>query len=167
MVLWYNYAMLERNIYTAISVQNHESLYAQNQLLIAENNALKTQGTLQNAKIQELKQAYELLQSQLETFKRMIFGSKSERFIDPDSHQPSLLDDSEFPELESVGEQVAEEQIQIAAHTRKKKVNSNKVLPRRQVLIPLSEEELICECGACKKIIRTEIKEIINYRRVA
>lgn len=163
MMLWYNYAMLESKIHHAISAQNHESLYAQNQLLIAKISSLETQNALQKTQIQELKQAYELLQSQLETFKRMIFGSKSERFIDPDSHQPSLLDDPEFPELESIGEQVAEEQIQIAAHIRKKKVNSNKVLPRRQVLIPLSEEELICECGACKKVIRTEIKEIINY----
>ena len=111
MVLWYNYAMLERSIYTAISVQNHESLYAQNQLLIAKISSLETQNALQKVQIQELKQAYELLQSQLETFKRMIFGSKSERFIDPDSHQPSLLDDPEFTELEAVGEQTAHFQI--------------------------------------------------------
>ena len=155
--------MLERSIYTAILVQNHESLYAQNQPLIAKISSLETQNALQKVQIQELKQAYELLQSQLETFKRMIFGSKSERFIDPDSHQPSLLDDLEFTELEAAGEQTPESEIQIAAHTRKKKVNTDKVLPRRILLIPLTKAELACECGACKRIIRTEVKEVINY----
>lgn len=163
MVIWYNNAMFQNQIYSALSHQNYESPYAQNKLLIAKINLLETENALLKRQIEEQKQAYEFLQSQLEVLKRMIFGSKSERFIDPESKQPSLLDDPEFAELEASGEQTPDAEIQIAAHTRKKKVNPNKILPRRPVFIKLTKEELLCDCGTCKKIIRTEVKEIINY----
>ena len=156
MGLWYNYAMLKNLVTTVFNQQTHEATYAREQLLIAENKLLKEQN-------KELKQAYDFLQSQLDALKRMIFGSKSERFIDPESKQLSLLDDQDFSEIDSNGARIPEKLIQIASHSRKKKVNPHKSLPRRKMIITLTEAEMLCECGACKDVIRTEVKEIINY----
>jgi transposase len=127
------------------------------------NEQLRAQILAKDIQIVHLKEAYDYLQSQLDALKRMIFGSKSERFIDPDSKQPSLLDEQDFTNVDATGAKIPEELIQVAPHSRKKKVNPHKSLPRRKVIITLTEAEMLCECGACKDVIRTEIKEIINY----
>jgi transposase len=148
--------MLKSLATTVYNQQIHETIYTHDQLLIAENKLLKEQ-------IKELKQAYDFLQTQVDALKRMIFGSKSERFIDPESKQPSLLDEQDFSDVEATGVQIPEKLIQVAPHSRKKKVNPHKSLPRRKVIITLTEAEMLCECGTCKDVIRTEVKEIINY----
>ena len=124
---------------------------------------LHAQLLAKDMQIAHLKESYDFLQSQLDALKRMIFGSKSERFIDPESKQPSLLDDQDFSEVDAAGAEIPENLIQVAPHSRKKKVNPHKSLPRRKVIITLTEAEMLCGCGACKDVIRTEVKEIINY----
>ena len=156
MVLCYNIGMLKNPISAASQQQINESLHAQ---LLAKNEIIQAK----DQQIEQLKDAYEFLQSQLDALKRMIFGSKSERFIDPESKQPSLLDEPEFSELEADGAEIPEQLTKVAPHTRKKKVNPHKSLPRRKVIIMLTEAEMLCGCGACKELIRTEVKEIINY----
>ncbi len=156
MVLCYNYAMSKNQVSAASQQQINEQLHAKS---LAKDEIIKAK----DIQIAQLKDAYDFLQSQLDALKRMIFGSKSERFIDPESKQPSLLDEQDFPELDAAGAQIPEKLIQIAAHSRKKKVTPHKSLPRRKITIALTEAEMLCECGACKDVIRTEVKEIINY----
>ena len=60
------------------------------------------------------------LQVQLDALKRMIFGSKSERYIDPESKQVSLFDDNSFTEIEANGKQITDESVTVAFHTRQK-----------------------------------------------
>lgn len=69
-----------------------------------------------------------------------------------------------FANAEASGEQLPEETSEVAVHTRKKKNKDKKDLPRRIEIIPLSEEDKHCSCGACKTVIRYETKESIHYQ---
>jgi len=110
-------------------------------------------------------QAYDSLQHQVKELLRNRFGKKSERFIDPENPQMSLFDaDEKFSTADAAGDLITEEEITIPAHKRKKKTKGNKELPRRIEIIPLSDADRICSCGACKDIIRYETKEMIDYQ---
>ena len=109
-------------------------------------------------------QAYDSLQHQVKELLRNRFGKKSERFIDPEHPQMSLFGDNEkFSTADAAGDLITQDEITIPAHTRKKKSAITKPIPRRIEIIPLSEAERTCACGACKTIIRYEPKEMIDY----
>ena len=148
--------MLKKPPNSATDQQINEQLHAQ---FLAKDEIIRAK----DMQIAQLKESYDFLQSQLDALKRMIFGSKSERFIDPESKQPSLLDEQDFSDVDATGAEIPGKLIQVSPHSRKKKVNPHKSLPRRKVIITLTEAEMLCECGACKDVIRTEVKEIINY----
>lgn len=74
-------------------------------------------------------------------------------------------DDRElFSQADAAGAALTEEETQIAAHTRKKKKKTEKELPRRVEIIPVSDEDKQCACGACKTVIRYETKELLHYQ---
>lgn len=68
-----------------------------------------------------------------------------------------------FSSAEALGEQV-EQTTQVASHIRKKNKKSTKELPRRIEIIPVSDEDKLCACGACEKVIRYEIKELMHHQ---
>jgi transposase len=129
-----------------------------------QNLAYQSEINTYQKRCEQYMQAYEQLQHQLKEFMRNRFGKKSERFIDPEHPQFSLFgDDEKFSTANAAGEALSEEEIQIPAHSRKKKNTAKKELPRRIEIIPLSEEEKICSCGECKEVISYETKESIHY----
>lgn len=136
-------------------------------LLDQQNKFLDQQNELGNYKkrCDQYMQADDSLQHQVKELLRNRFGKKSERFIDPENPQMSLFgDDEKFSTADAVGELITDDEITIPAHKRKKKTKGNKELPRRIEIIPLSEEDKQCACGACKTIIRYETKELIDYQ---
>lgn len=141
-----------------ISTANYQKL---NELMTAQLLAKDEIIEAQKLSIEQLEEAYDFLKSQIEVLKRMVFGSKSERFIDPQSKQASLFDEVTLPSPVADETEVITE---VASHHRKKKVRTDKVLPRRKVIIELTEDEMLCECGACKEVMRTEVKEILHYQ---
>ena len=134
--------------------------------LMHENQALKAELTLFQKRCDQYSQAYDLLKEQIKEMQRHRFGQRSERYIDPEQPQLDLFQDNTllFSNAEAAGEQLPEETSQVAAHTRKKKKSNSKELPRRIEIIPLSEEDRQCSCGACKTVIRYETKESIHYQ---
>jgi len=109
--------------------------------------------------------AYEQMHQQLKELIRNRFGKKSERYIDPEHPQLSLLNQATtFSTADSAGEAITEEDIKISAYSRKKKSKTQKELPRRIEIIPLSEQDMICSCGSCKKVIRHETKELLHHQ---
>lgn len=85
------------------------------------------------------------------------FGKKSEK-ASPD--QLSLFDEAELPKKPDLIE-TAEEEIKVAAHTRKpsgRKPLPEK-LPREQRIYDLAEDEKICACGHALRHIKDEISE--------
>ncbi len=132
----------------------------------------------QNDEIQELKavnltlekrceqyaQAYDQMHAQLKELIRNRFGKKSERYIDPEHPQISLLGDANlFAKKDEEGNQI-DDDIEVKCHTRKKNKTSKKDVPIRIEIIPVCEEDKKCECGACKEVISYETKKLLNYQ---
>lgn len=131
--------------------------------LIQQNQQLSAEVALLTARCEQYAQAYEYLQEQILNLRRQMFGSKSERFIDPENKQQSLFDSNDvFANADM--EQAENTVTEVSTHTRKKKSKtSNEDLPRRIEIITLNEHDKQCTCGACKNIIRYETKELIHY----
>ena len=131
-----------------------------------EIQALKVTLDTYQKRCVQYEQAYDQMRHQLNEFSRNRFGKKSERFIDPEHPQFSLLNDNTklFSEANQAGEAIAEHEIQVSAHSRKNKKKTEKELPRRIEIIHLSEADRLCVCGACKSIIRYETKELHHYQ---
>jgi transposase len=127
--------------------------------------SLEASNQLYQKRCEQYAQACDFLQHQINELRRYRFGTKSERFIDPEHPQLSLFEENAhtFPEAEVKGDAL-EDEVKIAAHTRKKKSKSGKDLPRRIEIIPVSEADMQCSCGCQKKVIRYEKKEILNYQ---
>jgi len=133
---------------------------------VSKVQALTAENALLNARCAQYQEAYDYLQEQMIALRRKIFGTSSERYPDPENKQQSLLDDNNaiFAGAESKGDQLAESDVQVAAHIRKKKPKSTEDLPRRIEIIHLPEADKICSCGSCKSIIRYETKELFHYQ---
>lgn len=124
---------------------------------------LKVENENLQKRCEQYAQAYDALLHQLRDALRQRFGKKSERFMDPESGQLDMFSSLErFVQAEAAGD--TEESISIAAHRRKTKTKSQKELPRRVEIIPLSEADKQCACGAHKRVIRYEMKELLNYQ---
>lgn len=109
-------------------------------------------------------QAYDQMQAQLKELIRNRFGKKSERFIDPEHPQISLLEEStKFAQAEEAGNKI-EDDIEVASHSRKKNKKVEKNIPVRVEIIPVPEEQKICSCGLCKAVISYETKKLIHYQ---
>jgi transposase len=149
--VWFNKGVLLMNL-TASTAQ-----------LIEQNQALKAEVTLLDARCKQYAEAYEYLKEQVLEMRRHIFGKRSERFIDAESPQLSLFDDVSSTFAAADTQDAPVETTAIAAHSRKKSSKSEQDLPRRTEIITLSPKDLQCSCGACKTIIRYETKELVNY----
>lgn len=135
------------------------------QILINENQALTSKLNASERRCDQYAEAYESLQHQLKELLRNRFGKKSERFIDPEHPQLGLLEDNSglFTAADAAGNLI-ENEIKIPAHMRKVKKNIEKDLPRRIEIIPVKECDMLCSCGACKDVIRYEIKELLHHQ---
>jgi transposase len=142
-------------------IQDYEN---KNRILEEKNISLTADLTAYQKRCEQYALAYDQLQHQLKELLRNRFGKKSERFIDPEHPQLSLLEDNAhlFAEADAKGDAIKDE-IQVSSHTRKKK-KSGKELPRRIEIIPATEEQMRCPCGCQKTVIRYETKEVLNYQ---
>lgn len=133
--------------------------------LTNENQALKAELALFQARCEQYVQAYDSLKAQIVELQRYRFGKRSERYIDPEQLQLSFFQDNQdiFSQAEAAGEK-SEETTQVTGHTRKKNKKTEKELPRRIEIIPVPDEEKHCSCGACKTVIRYETKELLHYQ---
>lgn len=106
--------------------------------------------------------AYDSLLTQIKELQRHRFGKKSERFIDPEHPQINLIDNNnKFMTVDK-----AADDITISSHVRKKKtgIKKEKHLPTRIEIIPVPNEQKQCSCGACKKVIRYETKNMVHHQ---
>lgn len=135
------------------------------QVLEAQNLVYQSELNAYQKRCDQYAQAYDLLQHQVKELLRHRFGSKSERFTDDPEHPQSSLfgGDKTFSAADALGNGL-ERETQVASHSRKKKAKSEKELPRRIEIIPVSEEDRLCACGTHKTIIRYETKESLHYQ---
>ena len=134
------------------------------QIPLQEIQSLRAELKLSQQRCEQYAQAYDSLKHQVQELLRHRFGAKSERFVDPENPQLSLFDDQDaFAAADQAGQ--AETLVTVAEHTRQRKSSpADKNLPRRIEIIPLTDEEKQCPCGACKSVIRYESRELIHYQ---
>ena len=53
----------------------------------------------------------------------------------------------------------------VTAYARKKKNKTEKYIPVRIEIIPVSDEQKQCSCGKCKQVIRYETKQMIHHQK--
>ena len=106
------------------------------------------------------------MQQQVQELLRHRFGKKSERFVeDPENPQQGLFgDNSAFSAAEAAGNAI-EDDVQVAAHARKKKLQVKKDIPIRIEIIPVNDEDKQCACGLCKTVIRYETKRSLHHQQ--
>ena len=120
--------------------------------------------SLYQQRCEQYAEAYDRMEHQLRELIRNRFGKKSERFIDDPEHpQLSLFkeDHALFATQEEMGKKT--EETVVKSHARKKR-KANKDIPVRVEIIPVSDEQKTCSCGACKTVIRYEIKNMLNFQ---
>lgn len=136
-------------------IKNYEEKI--NALTSALNNSQK--------RCEQYAQAYDSLLAQIKELQRYRFGKRSERYIDPEHPQLSLLDDNQnkFAAADAAGESV-DNDVQVAAHVRKKKNKTEKNITVRIEIIPVPDDKKLCACGKDKKVIRYETKQLMHHQ---
>jgi transposase len=115
--------------------------------------------TLQDACL-SISRDYQVLQQELATLKRMIFGTKSERYLPSkdEAQQQSLFSESRKPEKEAASDQV----IRYTRNQKTEKGHGRQILPSH-----LPREEVVIEpdgdLTGCEKI-GEEVTEQLEYR---
>ncbi|MDR3550713.1 MAG: IS66 family transposase [Candidatus Babeliales bacterium] len=128
--------------------------------------SLKNKNDLLEQRCEQYAQAYDSLLAQIKELQRHRFGKKSERYIDPENPQLSLVDNDQnkFANTDAAGESIVDD-VQGAAPTHKRKSKTEKELPIRIEIIPVSDEQKQCSCGKCKKVIRYETKKMVHHQQ--
>ncbi|WP_460431478.1 transposase, partial [Azotobacter salinestris] len=111
----------------------------------------------------------EQLQEQVALLRQRLFGSKSERSIDPDSPQLAMFNEAEqlaeepAPAVEAEAQEIAEAEEGVAPiKHRGKRQPLPAELPRVEVVHELPEHELSCACGCRKQAIGEEVSEQLD-----
>jgi len=129
-----------------------------------ENHSLKAIISTLEKRCEQYSQAYDQMHDQLKELIRNRFGKKSERYIDPEHPQLSLLGESNsFSVEDEKGNQIAQAVV-AASHTRKKNKKNKKDVPVRVVIIPVSDANKQCSCGTCKTVIRYDTKQMMHHQ---
>ncbi|PIZ03731.1 MAG: hypothetical protein COY58_07805 [Gammaproteobacteria bacterium CG_4_10_14_0_8_um_filter_38_16] len=117
----------------------------------------------QKQRADNAQQAYDYLMQQYKNLARSHFGSRSEKYIDPNNPRQSLFPEEDAGSVEDQDEhENADGTLSISAYKRKKK-KSNQTAPRRVVIIPV--ENKACHCGCQKAVIRYETSELYHYQQ--
>ena len=125
---------------------------------ITIENTVKPKEFVSKEKYEKLLSDYEYLKQQLNELKRLIFGSKSERFIPSDESQLHLF--------ETLEEAATERQTEEISYTREKSVKEKKQAIRAKLPSHLPRVEEIIEPENIEegsKKIGEEITEILEY----
>ena len=113
-------------------------------------------------KCEQSEQAYTFLMSQMKEMLRYRFGRKSERYIDLDNPQLSLIDTLPAENDASIDD--SEEEDQTTKLRKRSKKTFAAHLPRIEVVIPVEEHDITCQCGCRKAVINHERHERLNYQ---
>ncbi|WP_299946722.1 transposase [uncultured Microbulbifer sp.] len=115
--------------------------------------------------------AYNQLLFQFKQLQRSFFSRRSERYEDPNDPQGLLFDSTEVRDegsVESGDDDSDKDQggvVSIAGHKRHRKTNKTfaQSLPRKEMVIPVPEQDKICACGYQKNLVDYERHERLNY----
>lgn len=138
------------------------------QALLKQVASLTQERDLLQAQVEQSREAYDQLMFKMKEMLRHRFGSKSERYIDPDNPQQSfddLFDDDPQDEAQDLEEDSVNDVVDINAYRRRRKAKKafSDHLPRKEIIVPVSDHDKTCTCGCQKKVIRHERHERLHY----
>jgi len=97
-----------------------------------------------------LVQSYDQLLYQFKQFQRDRFGCKAERYEDSSNPQQNLFEEENIDNKDT-NKIDNKDIIEIAAYQRiQRPAKQYAHLPRRTVIIPVSEAQRVCACGRCR-----------------
>lgn len=131
------------------------------QRLKAENERLKSELEQEVSHRKNACSAYDYLLQQFNQLKRAQFGSRSEKYNDPDHPQQSLFDDRQ-PESENNTISSDESNVVDISSYKRRKKKRNKEPIKRVIIIPATDK--VCRCGREKKVIRHEVREFYHHQ---
>lgn len=147
-------------------LSSNESLFSDYENLKIKVIDLEIQVEKDHEALELYKAENSRLLEMLHDLKRSKFGKKSERW---ESSEQLIFNEAEVesqkPDLSSE-EEVAEEEIRVSGHTKKKRGHRRalpKDLEREEVLVELPESERFADDGTPLKIIGYEISEKLSY----
>ena len=117
------------------------------------NKVLMKKLAIEQARVEQFSEAYEILQQQVSQLRRKIFGSQSERYIDDQLQLFGDLSEPKVPE--------EDDGVTIPSHKRKKPKKNEP--PVRIEIITVPEGQRTCACGKEKKLIGYEVKRMHHY----
>ena len=125
---------------------------------------LKTDCENLEKRLEQYQQAYERLHHQLNELRRYRFGTRSERYLDPQHPQIDFLaQEKSLATAEDSHDRT--DKISVPAHQRRKQSKKDTSrYPREIRIIPVAEEDKRCHCGCQKAVIRYEMKELYHYQ---
>jgi len=131
--------------------------------LKSENIDLKKALSVSEEKCHNFEIESEHLRHMILNARRAQFGSKSERYVEGSPGQLNLFDTVEEATLPEV---VADETEKITYSRRKKKPNEGGTenLPRKEIVISVSDADRFCTCGCQKKLVKYETKERVHFQ---
>ena len=123
----------------------------------------KNQVEMLEIKTQELKNAYEAEIEKRISLQRLIFGKKSEKFVeDIEGQEPLPLFELDADQIECDEADLEEIKYKRPKSKGRKKQDVSQ-LPQREVIIPVGDEERVCGCGAEKQVVRYDTKHLLHY----
>jgi transposase len=139
-----------------------------NQISVLEAQVLNLKSTLNTyqKRCEQYARAYDSLTHQIRELLRNRFGKKSERFVDSGYRQLDFFTDNAaiLAAATAADAAIPEEEIQTPDRSKPKTKPKAKKEPTRRIeIIPLPEADKLCACGACKTVIRYEIKELLHH----
>ena len=145
-------------------IQTKESLLrTKDNQLEAKNNQLEAKNNQLEAKKIELQEALSAYEAEVEKYlalQRLIFGKKSERFVEVNENQETLP----LFELDSDQADIKKTDFEEIHYKRpKSKGKKRKPLVERETIIPVPEDQRICTCGKCKQLVRYEVKRLLHH----
>jgi transposase len=139
--------------------------------LLKQLEAITQERDLLLKKCHQSEQAYTLLMDQLKQMLRHRFGQKSERYIDPNNPQLTLIEgvieeplsDIDGPEQDDP--ELPDNVVDIKTKKQRKKKQQGFAdhLPRTEVVIAVNEHDKTCQCGCQKSVINHQRHERLNY----
>lgn len=133
-----------------------QDLHAENERLRAVNEELAS-------RLRELEKEKAELAQQLEQLKKLVYGRRSERYVD----HPGLPfeDEEEPPKPPHVDEAPDEEHEVVRRKARKRGIKRlREDLPRDRIVIEIPEDERRCACGTVMDPIGEEVTEELEYQ---
>ena len=135
--------------------------------LVKANEALAQENARLRKQHEQSKIAYHQLLFHMKEMMRHRFGQCSERYEDPENPQQSLFptESESLDSTDDASNDTEDTVINIACHQRKKRKRGfSEHLPRKEVIISVSEKDRTCsDCGGEKKQVGYDRSERLRY----